>query len=145
VIATTGTATAQARVYKAQVKTSKIRKVYTGDWYIATRYVGRYYGRNVRDWLWNCSSSEGSHGGWVWFSNLKYPLYGLNRTPGGWMQFMRGTFNSNVEWAFRDARHRGLRVSLRAKNYFEPLGQAIVAGAMYYYHGNPGTWTGVRC
>lgn len=121
------------------------KRVYTGDFLTATRIVGRYYGSNVRNWLVNCSASEGGHGGWVWFGHLSYPKYGYTTTPGGWMQFMGGTFYSNMSWAFRDAWHRGLHAHPRARSYYQPLGQAIVAGAMYAYHGNPGTWTGRYC
>lgn len=121
------------------------KQIYTRDFITATNIVGKYYGSNVRNWLVNCSSSEGGHGGFVWFGHLSYPKYGAQNTPGGNMQFMGSTFWNNVGWTFKDARHKGLRVHPRARSYYEPLGQAIVAGAMYYYHGNPGTWTGGNC
>lgn len=130
------TSTAQAREKRA---------IYTGDFITATRIVGKFYGRSVENWLVNCSSSEGGHGGFVWYEHLSYPKYGYSTTPGGWMQFMGGTFYSNVRWAFQDARHRGLKAHPKARSYYEPLGQAIVAGVMYAYHGNPGTWTGGYC
>lgn len=121
------------------------KPIYTRDFETATKIVGRYYGHTVRDWLYNCATSEGGHGYFVWFSHLAYPLYGYSTTPGGWMQFKYRTYHSNARWAFNDARHRGLRAARKANSYYEPLGQAIVAGAMYYYHGNPGTWTGGTC
>lgn len=124
--------------------TYRSKRVYTHDFITATVIVGRYYGSNVKYWLQNCSSSEGGHGGFVWYGHYYYPIYGVNNTPGGWMQFMQSTFNSNARWAFRNARHRGLRIHPRARSYFEPLGQAVVAAAMYYYHGS-GSWTGARC
>lgn len=124
---------------------AKSKMVYTHDFITATHIVGKYYGRNVERWLIDCSSSEGGHGGFVWFEHLSYPKYGYSRTPGGNMQFMGGTFDSNVGWAFQDAWRRGLHVHPKARSYYEPLGQAIVAAAMYRYHGNPGTWTGARC
>lgn len=124
--------------------THRAKTVYTGDFITATKIVGKYYGRRTRDWLVNCSSSEGGHGEFVWFGHLSYPRYGYSTTPGGWMQFMGSTFRHNMDWAFIDARHRGLRARAKARSYYEPLGQAIVAGAMYYYHGS-GPWTGVYC
>lgn len=128
----------------AQADQGKIAQVtYTHDFITATVIVGRFYGSNVKYWLQNCSSSEGGHGGWVWRDHIAPGKY--EDKPGGWMQFFKSTFDSNVSWAFQDARHRGLRVQPKARNYYEPLGQAIVAGAMYARHGNPGTWTGARC
>lgn len=129
-----GTTTAQARS----------KRIYTGDFITATKIVGKYYGSNVQRWLVSCSSGEGGHGRFVWFGHHTYAIYGHN-TPGGWVQFMESTFDSNVSWAFKDAARRGLRVHSKARSYYEPLGQAIVAGAMYHYHGNPGTWTGKGC
>lgn len=124
--------------------TTSKKVVYTHDFITATNIVGRYYGSNVRRWLINCSSSEGGHGGFVWYGHYDHPIYGYTTTPGGWMQFMGGTFYSNVDWAIRDARHRGLRISPKARSYYEPLGQAVTAGVMYYYHGS-GPWTGAYC
>lgn len=125
--------------------TAQAKSIYTHDFITATHIVGKYYGRNVENWLVNCSSSEGGHGEFVWYGHLSYPKYGYDNTPGGNMQFMGSTFNHNVDWAFRDARQKGLKAHKKAKSYYEPLGQAIVAGAMFFYHGNPGTWTGARC
>jgi len=130
-------------VMPAQAASKKA--VYTGDFITATTIVGRYYGNGVKNWLVNCSSSEGGHGKFVWFQHLPYPRYGYSNTPGGWMQFMQSTFNSNVRWAVKDARRRGLKLHPKAISYYEPLGQAVVAGVMYHYHGNPGTWTGIYC
>lgn len=120
-------------------------KVYTNDWITATRIVGKYYGSNVRNWLVNCSSSEGSHGRFVWYAHLPYPKFGYSHTPGGWMQFMGSTFRNNMGWTLANAKRRGLRIHPKARSYYEPLGQAVVAGVMYKYHGNPGTWTGGSC
>lgn len=125
-------------------KASTAHQIYTRDFITATVLVGRYYGSNVRWWLVNCSNSEGGHGGWVWYGHHDHPIFG-NTTPGGWMQFMETTFYSNVDWAFADAHKRGMKIDPRARSYYEPLGQAVVAGAMYAYHGNPGTWTGAQC
>lgn len=132
-----GTSTAQARD----------KRVYTGDWMTATKIVGKYYGHNVERWLVNCSSSEGGHGLFVWRSHTRPAHYGNGKyedKPGGWMQFFSSTFYSNVSWTFKDAKHRGLRAHPKARSYYEPLGQAIVAGAMYFYRGS-GPWTGVYC
>lgn len=118
--------------------------VYTGDFITATNIVGKYYGGRVENWLVNCSISEGGHGKFVWFAHESKPRYGYSNTPGGWMQFMGSTFYHNITWALADAAQRGLRIHPRARNYYEPLGQAVVAGAMYYYHGS-GPWTGGYC
>lgn len=117
--------------------------IYTHDFLTATVIVGRYYGSNVRWWLVNCSNGEGGHGGFVWRDHIA-PRQGEDK-PGGWLQFFRSTFDSNVGWAWHDARSRGMHIDPRAKNYYEPLGQAVVAAAMYSAHGNPGTWTGYGC
>jgi hypothetical protein len=117
--------------------------VYTGDWITATRIVGRYYGARVSDWLVSCSASEGGHGRWVWHGHVA-PAAGTEK-PGGWMQYFESTWNTDARWTFRDAARRGLRVSRRACSYWEPLGQAVAAGAYYAAHGNTGKWTGGNC
>lgn len=119
--------------------------VYTGDFITATNIVGKYYGGRVEKWLVDCSVSEGGHGSFVWFAHESKPRYGYSNTPGGWMQFMGSTFYDNVKWTLADAAQRGLKIHPKARSYYEPLGQAVVAGAMYYHHGNPGTWTGGYC
>lgn len=140
-----GQTTAQANHIDASTRT---KAIYTHDFITATRIVGRYYGRDVESWLVNCSGSEGGHGDFVWRSHIppvRYQSGAMEDKPGGWMQFFKSTWDSNARWAFIDARGRGLKVSFKARSYTEPLGQAIVAGVMYHYHGNPGTWTGYNC
>lgn len=137
-----GSTTAQAR-RASDSRTSK-GLVYTHDFITATNIVGKYYGSNVERWLVSCSSGEGGHGGFVWFGHHTYAIYGRH-TPGGNMQFMESTWDSNSSWAFQDAAQRGLKIHPRAKSYYEPLGQAVVAAAIYKKRGNPGTWTGGGC
>jgi hypothetical protein len=127
---------------------AKHHMIYTGDFITATVIVGRYYGPNIQAWLVNCSSSEGGHGGWVWRDHTlpyRYADGSYEDKPGGWLQFFRSTFDNNVGWAWQDARHHGMHIDPKARNYYEPLGQAVVAAAMVNAHGNPGTWTGANC
>lgn len=123
------------------------KMIYTHDFLTATHIVGRYYGSSVENWLVSCSSSEGGHGLFVWRDHRAPVYYGNGRyedKPGGWMQFFGSTFYTNVKWTWQDAWHRGLHASPKARAYYEPLGQAIVAAAMYAHHGS-GPWTGARC
>lgn len=124
-------------------KPHRSKVIYTRDFLTATHIVGNHYGRYVERWLVNCSKNEGGHGLWVWRDHIA-PRHKEDK-PGGWLQFFKSTFNSNVKWAFKDAKQRGLIVNVKARSYYEPLGQAIVAGAMYKKWGNPGTWTGFGC
>lgn len=112
-------------------------------WLDSTRYVDRYF-PGIGAWERSCSSTEGGWGGFHWFRNLSYPVYGYSNTPGGNLQFMGGTFDGIIDRAITDARARGMPVPTSARSFYSPLGQAI-AGAQMILDGRRGEWTGSGC
>lgn len=116
---------------------------YTGDWVTAVAVMQRAYPGSAA-WLLACSSSEGGHGGFVWRGHTSEPDSGPNTTPGGWMQYMAGTWAGDYRAAVADLAARGWHVPA-GLNYYTPLGQAVAA-AWAYGHSRPaGKWTGGRC
>lgn len=113
------------------------------DWLTAVRVVQAVY-PGSGPWLLSCSASEGGHGGFVWLEHRSYPRYGANSTPGGWMQYMQTTFNSDFDAALRDLWGRGY-VTPNNAGYYTPLGQAIAAGWAYSHARPAGKWTGRGC
>lgn len=87
-------------------------------------------------WLWSCSGSEGGSRGFI-----------MNRQgsgAGGWLQFMAGTFYSNVDNAFAASRRHGHPVPAGARSWFQPLGQALT-GAYMLLIGQRHQWSGAGC
>lgn len=113
-------------------------------WLDSVSLVGRYYGSGMSSWEKSCSSTEGGWGGFVWYQHLSYPRYGYNSTPGGWMQFMGGTFYGIIDKAIATARSKGIHVPASARSYYSPFGQAL-AGAQMILDGRSGEWTGDGC
>lgn len=113
-------------------------------WPRAVEIVRHFYGDAIADWEMACSSTEGGHGGFVWFGHLSYPKYGYGNTPGGNLQFMGGTFDGIIDEALATARSRGLVVPARLASFYSSLGQAV-AGAQMILDGRRGEWTGTRC
>lgn len=105
------------------------------SWMAAVAYVQRAWPGSA-GWLTSCSSTEGGHGRW-------FPNTGGSGA-GGWMQFMSGTFYSNVGSAFAYGRARGLSLPNSAKSWYSPLGQAAT-GADMLRRGQRGQWTGAGC
>lgn len=115
------------------------------DWRSAVMYVQRWF-PGTAQWLLDCSSSEGGHGAFVYFGHLSYPVHGPTHTPGGWMQYMSGTFYTDYNAAVAYLRTRGIRVPASTASWFSPFGQAIAAGwARYTGHTPRGKWTGANC
>lgn len=116
----------------------------TGDWLTAVQVAQRPYPGSGW-WLVSCSRTEGGHGPWVWYGHLSYPRYGTQRTPGGPMQYMQGTFWTDFNRAFADLRARGWTVPFAARSYYSMLGQALAGGWAYYHDRPAGKWTGSGC
>lgn len=114
------------------------------SWDRSNELIRRYYGNTLADWENSCSSTEGGHGGFVWFNHLSYPEYGYSGTPGGNLQFKGGTFDGIIGKALVEAHSRGLLASPSQATFYTPLGQAI-AGAQMILDGRRGEWTGDGC
>jgi len=107
----------------------------TNDWQTAVEITQRVF-PGSRPWLLSCSASEGGHG------SFKYNRQGSGA--GGWMQFMRSTFESNVNHAIGHAKRHGFKVPPGARSYYSPLGQALTGGYMWY-RGWTHHWYGAGC
>lgn len=116
----------------------------TGDWLTAVRQVQRVF-PGSEPWLVSCSSGEGGHGAWVWFGHAASPRYGADRTPGGWLQYMQGTFWTDYRQAVADARSRGFVVPSGSASYTSATGMALAGGWAYSHARPPGKWTGGGC
>lgn len=121
-----------------------LRVPLTGDWLTAVRQVQRVFPES-EDWLVSCSRGEGGHGAWTWYAHESVPRYGPDRTPGGWLQYMQGTFWTDYRQAVADARSRGFVVPSASASYTSATGMAL-AGGWAYSHARPaGKWTGGGC
>jgi hypothetical protein len=126
----------------------------TGDWMTAVRIAQRTW-PGTSAWMLSCSGAEGAHGVWVWNGGLPYsaggapPRYGDGyRTPpygssgaGGWMQYMKGTWQGQFDGAIRLAHSEHLPMPDRRDwSWTSPIGQAFAAGYGYSYARS--AWTG---
>lgn len=124
----------------------------THDWKVSTSLADRVF-HGTKQWLLDCSSSEGSWGLFVWHgyptgialttSNQSY--YYKKNLPGGWMQFEPSTFNSYLHNMLAAMHDYGYTVDPVLLSFYEPLGQALVAGYMREYSIDRGQWSGNRC
>ena len=92
-------------------------------------------------WLRSCSSTEGAG------RSLSINYFQLNHQgsgAGGWLQFMRSTFERMFAAAKADAEARGFIVPRSAASWSSRLGQAL-AGGWAYTHGATGEWYGSGC
>lgn len=108
------------------------------DWLAAVRLAGRVF-PGTEGWLRSCSRPE-SEGGWGrWVPNSQ------GSGAGGWLQFLSGTFYSNVDRAFAEARAVWrLPVPSRYRSWYSRVGQALT-GASMLVHGQRGEWSGSGC
>lgn len=113
-----------------------------GTYLGAVAYVERYFG--PQSFLRSCPNGEGGFGAWVYIGHASYAIYGANTTPGGWLQFMGGTFYGIIDEALAAAEGRGMRVPPGTRSWFSPLGQAL-AGRQMVEDGRRGEWTGPNC
>lgn len=97
---------------------------------LASSTFGVSYG-----WLHSCDHSEGS-------DRFVYNRGGSGAY--GPMQFMSGTFYSNVGAAFAYARMRGVAVPSQYARWDSDIGQAFTAAWMFKI-GQSGQWTGAGC
>ena len=123
------------RLHSARVKTLK-REMwyslpYTGDWRTAVSLAQRPY-PGTADWLLFISHREGGYGPFV----MNHQGSGA----GGWMQFMAGTFYGYNDAAASDLRRRGFDIPSNVMVWTHPLGQALTAGYMRYYHKDGCHW-----
>lgn len=130
-------------------------------WLQAVSIVGRYFGRDLSAWERACSQtgSEGGWGRWVWNGGRpvdnpeRLRLIAAGAVPsrpygssgaGGWLQFLRSTFESVIDRGIVEARRRGMVVPASARSWLSPVGQAI-AGAQMIRAGRRGEWSGWAC
>lgn len=125
------------------------------DWQTAVGIAQRVY-PGTSSWLLSCSGAEGGHGAWVWYGgrlwsgqHIGNDFLGMD-TVGGWMQFRFSTFHpyaygySGDEGAFANVRRRGFRIPVwegRYDAWLSPLGQALTAGYMRYFHRDGHHWS----
>lgn len=115
-----------------------LRDASAGTWLAAVDVVGRIYGPAIASWELSCSK-QGSEGGWgAWVSNSR------GSGAGGWLQFMKGTFDGVIAKAIADARARGWSVPASASSWYSPVGQAL-AGVEMLREGRRGEWSGYGC
>lgn len=107
-----------------------------GDWLTAVRVVQRAY-PGSGPWLTSCSAGEGGHGVWV--------PQAQGGTPGGWLQYMPGTFEHDFNRALADVRARGFVVPAGAHSWKSALGQALAGGWAWGHDRPAGKWTGGGC
>lgn len=100
---------------------AEARTLRTRDWVVATALADRVF-PGTRRWLLSCSSGEGGHGGFVWNHQ--------GSGAGGWMQFMRSTYEPYAATARAVVRRRGYLVAPYLWGYDQPLGQALTAAYM---------------
>lgn len=128
------------------------------SWLRAVAIVDRHLGHG--EWLRSCSAprSEGGHGRWYWNGGYLVDEAARRRAlrgdepyrprgssgAGGWLQFLRGTFDSAIGPGVARARRAGLHVPPLARSWFHPLGQAVAAVAMLEA-GRRGEWYGRGC
>lgn len=105
------------------------------DWSVAVDVTQRVF-PGSKGWLLSCSASEGGHGGFVWNHQ--------GSGAGGWLQFLRGTFERHVDDAISIAKHRGFRLPASTRSYYSPLGQSLTGGYMWN-RGWTGQWYGSGC
>lgn len=120
-----------------EVRTLRDFRVTPGSraWPRAVREAQRAF-PGTEAWLLSCSASEGGWGRWVPNSD--------GASPGGWLQFMPGTFWRMWATAHSDVRARGYRVPQSAASWYSPLGQAL-AGAWGLTNGRRHEWAGSGC
>lgn len=104
-------------------------------WHAAVAHVQRPY-PGTSGWLLSCSADEGGWGHWVPNSD--------GGDPGGWLQFMPGTFTRMWEAAREDVIERGYKVERRLASWYSRTGQAL-AGAWGVTHGRAHEWEGAGC
>lgn len=116
---------------------------YTGDWQTAVQIVQRTW-PGTATWLLSTSSGEGGWGICVW--NGGAPCSSSNHGSGaaGWLQYMSGTFYSQLSSALAEARaeHRPT-IPASARTWFSPLGQAFAGG--WGCHHNASAWSRPSC
>jgi hypothetical protein len=105
-----------------------------GDFHRALELASKTF-RVSYSWLHNCDHDEGSDR-MVWNTGGSGAF--------GPMQFMRGTFYSNVGRAFSTARARGVKLPARFARWDSNVGQAFTAASMFS-RGLSSHWTGASC
>jgi opacity protein-like surface antigen len=107
----------------------------TNDWQTAVQITQRVF-PGSQGWLLSCSASEGGHGSFKWNNQ--------GSGAGGWLQFMRSTFESNVGQALGHAKRHGFKLPPGTRSYYSPLGQALT-GAYMWHRGWTSHWYGSGC
>lgn len=135
---------AQARWIARELAESRAALLALADasWYRAVEYVRGIFPEQAA-WVRNCSSSEGASP-----DGLRAARLTMNRDgsgAGGPMQFMVGTFFSNVDGAFAEARRRGAAVPHSWRSWSSYAGQAITAAWMRWRGTDHGQWEGANC
>jgi hypothetical protein len=153
-------ARASLRLHTALLNVAEKRLLYelpeTNDWVTAVQIAQRPY-PNTKWPLLALSDREGGWGPWVWYSGAcgnppclwqGYHVGGDNvsgaDTVGGWMQFRYSTFAPYWRQAQADLKRRGFLIPeigmppeggpTKYAGWLSPLGQALTAGYMFYYH-----------
>lgn len=140
--ATCGYAQYTARVWRNRTRALALYWNTTGTYINADRDFDRalllasHIHKVSYSWLHSCASSEGGFREWI-------PNHTGSKA-GGWMQFMSGTFYSNVGTAFRIAKQRGYNIPSQYENWYSRLGQAVTAAYMFSI-GQSSQWTGAGC
>jgi len=116
--------------YKRQQATARMWNGRNGNFHLALQAASNRYGVSYR-WLHACAHSEGhSHGSDPFIMN-----HGGSGA-GGWMQFMRPTFNGYVGWTSR--------YPAKYRKWNSKVGQAYTAAYIFKTEGS-GQWTGAGC
>lgn len=126
----------------------------THDWETAVRVVQRVY-PGTESWLLSCSSAEGGHGKLVWYGGRAWSgrhigndFLGMD-TVLGWMQYRWSTYRVYEPDAFATARRRGFVIPKmvtplggdpKYAGWTNPLGQALTAGYMRFFHKDGHHW-----
>ncbi|CAB4174081.1 hypothetical protein UFOVP1574_23 [uncultured Caudovirales phage] len=125
-----------AHLKQARKHREKAALLANRSWEAAVNYTGRYFGRDIAAWEWECSSGEGGHGGFVWNMGGSGAF--------GPLQFISSTFWGIIDRGIANARGRGMVVPAAARAWDSYLGQAI-AGAQMIMEGRVREWTAPAC
>jgi hypothetical protein len=131
----------------------------TNDWLTSVDQVQRIF-PGTSDWLRFISDREGGYGQWVWYGGRPWSGYHIGNdflgadTVGGWMQFRYSTFIVYYHAALEAAKAKGFiipnlgwarphvvfGVGTGYGPWLSPLGQALTASYMRYYHKDGCHW-----
>lgn len=135
---------AQARWTSKELRETMLAIVRRADasWSRALDYVELVFPQQ-RPWVQSCSSSEGASPDGLRAERLRMNREGSGA--GGPMQFMAGTFYSNVDGAAAETRRRGHRFLAGWRRWSSYAGQALTAAWMRWRGTDRGQWTGASC